>query len=160
MPKVLNNTCMYTLILETSGKTNDIEYLPSSLRLFLHTLFVGDRTDRRVASIGQCMLQIFDQRQSDHLFRLDYLSCCIMSLSCLFLSGILCAMGVRSLYYKTKLLERNISVSDSTNIEELKGTSFIQHIAGNVGHSVRTLDDNNTFHGMGIIVSLTPLLRS
>ena len=33
--------------------TDNLEYLSSSSWLFLNTLFVGDKTDRKVASIGQ-----------------------------------------------------------------------------------------------------------
>ena len=34
--------------------------------------------------------------------------------------------------------------------------TFIQHIADNVDHNLRTLDGYNTFHGMGIIAAVTP----
>ena len=34
--------------------------------------------------------------------------------------------------------------------------SFIQYIADNVDHNIRTLDGHGTFHGMGIIATCTP----
>jgi hypothetical protein len=68
-------------------------------------------------------------------------------------------MGVSSSFYETKLCECNASVSNSTNIEGPGGDFRIQHIAGDVDDNVQTLDDNDTFHGMDVIVSLTPLLR-
>jgi len=47
---------------------------------------------------------------------------------------------------------------------ELQGTDlpgnvqghFIQYIADNVDHNIRTIDGHNTFHGMGIIAGVTP----
>ena len=35
----------------------------------------------------------------------------------------------------------------------------MQYIADNVDHNIRTLDGNNTFHGMGIIVEVTPGIK-
>ena len=35
-------------------------------------------------------------------------------------------------------------------------TSFIQFVADNVDHNIRTLNGLDTFHGMGIIAALTP----
>ena len=32
----------------------------------------------------------------------------------------------------------------------------MQFVADNVDHSIRTLDGNNTFHGMGMIATVTP----
>lgn len=35
-------------------------------------------------------------------------------------------------------------------------SEFVQYIADNVDHNIRTLDGNDTFHGMGIIASVIP----
>ena len=37
---------------------------------------------------------------------------------------------------------------------------FMQAIAGNVDHNARTIDGKNTFHGMGIIFSVTPKVKT
>ena len=37
---------------------------------------------------------------------------------------------------------------------------FIQYVADNVVHNIRTLDGNNTFHGMGMIAIVAPGVRS
>ena len=39
-------------------------------------------------------------------------------------------------------------------------THFVHHVVGNSDHSSRTLDGRNTFHGMGIICSVTPAVSS
>ena len=43
-----------------------------------------------------------------------------------------------------------------TNIKSLVDGCFMQHVADNVDHNLRTLNRLNTFHGMGIIAAITP----
>ena len=38
-------------------------------------------------------------------------------------------------------------------------TQFLQYIADNVDHDIRTIDGKGTFHGMGIIAAVTPGIR-
>ncbi len=47
------------------------------------------------------------------------------------------------------------AVHHGTSIQSLSD-EFVQYSADNVGHNIRTLDGNNTFHGMGIIAMVTP----
>ena len=35
-------------------------------------------------------------------------------------------------------------------------SEFVQYVADNVDHNLTTLDGNDTFHGMGLIATLTP----
>ena len=37
-------------------------------------------------------------------------------------------------------------------------SQFVQYVADNINvdHSIKTLDGNNTFHGMGMIATVTP----
>ena len=49
--------------------------------------------------------------------------------------------------------------SHGTDITNLT-TEFIQHAVGNVEHNIRTLDGHDTFHGMGMIATVTPGTRS
>ena len=44
-------------------------------------------------------------------------------------------------------------MSESSSAEP---THFVHHVADNADHNSRTLDGRNTFHGMGIICSVTP----
>ena len=44
------------------------------------------------------------------------------------------------------------SVSESSSAEL---THLMHYVAHNADHNFRTLDDRNTFHGMGIICSVT-----
>ena len=35
-------------------------------------------------------------------------------------------------------------------------SQFVQYVADNVDHNIRTLDGNDTLHGMGMIAAITP----
>ena len=48
-------------------------------------------------------------------------------------------------------------VSESSSAEP---THFMHHVADNADHNSRTLDGRNTFHGIGIIYSVTPAVSS
>ena len=37
---------------------------------------------------------------------------------------------------------------------------FVQYAADNVDHNIRTLDGHGTFHGVGMIVAITPATRT
>jgi hypothetical protein len=53
--------------------------------------------------------------------------------------------------------EPNAAAVLSTRIPSQEiGEPFLQFIADNVNHNIRTLDGHNTFHGMGIIATSTP----
>ena len=55
--------------------------------------------------------------------------------------------------------ERSAALSHGTNIPNFS-YQFVQYAADNVDHNIRTLDGNNTFHGMGMIATVTPGVRS
>lgn len=55
--------------------------------------------------------------------------------------------------------ERNAAKFHGTNIPDLS-TEFVQYVADNVDHNIRTLDGLGTFHGMGMIAAITPGIRS
>ena len=50
---------------------------------------------------------------------------------------------------------KNASVEQATCIPSLGG-EFVQYVGDNVDHNIRTLDGNDTFHGMGMIATVTP----
>ena len=63
------------------------------------------------------------------------------------------SMNVASVHQGTKIP----GVSESSSAEP---THFMHHVADNADHNSRTLDGRNTFHGMGIICSVTPAVSS
>ena len=41
-------------------------------------------------------------------------------------------------------------------IENIPQNAFVQWSADNVDHNIGTIDGKNTFHGMGMVASVTP----
>jgi hypothetical protein len=65
--------------------------------------------------------------------------------------------GFSSSYSEVKKYELNAAITQKTDIPEALTSSHLQYIAENVDHNIRTIDGHGTFHGMGIVASLTPL---
>ena len=53
-------------------------------------------------------------------------------------------------------LERSAALAQGTEIPGYTPGQFVQFIADNVDHNVRSIDGHGTFHGMGIISTSTP----
>lgn len=132
-----------------------INYIPWSLRFFCSKIFVGEKVDVKIASIGQCIIQAARPRavlaplqigiaiQMHHHFRSR------------FLIDTLHKFGFSSSYAEVQKFERNAAVLQGCDLKHLlNDNSQILCAADNVDHNVRTLDGNNTFHGMGMIASI------
>ena len=65
-------------------------------------------------------------------------------------------LGFCSSYKEVKNFESNAAVSRGTDIPGIVQDHFIQYIANNVDHNIRTIDGHDTFHGIGIIAGVTP----
>eukprot|EP00794_Sanderia_malayensis_P010410 gene10410-11499_t len=50
------------------------------------------------------------------------------------------------------------TVNTGTNLENFTSET-VQYVADNVDHNIRTLDGNDTFHGMSIIANITPATK-
>jgi len=61
-------------------------------------------------------------------------------------------------YNEVHQFEQNAALSYGTDIPNLS-SQFVQYVADDVDHNVRTLDGNNTFHGMGMIAAVTPEIK-
>lgn len=136
-----------------------LDYLPLSLRCLLQNLFFGKDIHRKVASIGQSVVQAVRPRalvaplqlglsvQLHHHFRSRFL---VDSLS---------AMGYCSSYSEVQRFEENAVASVGQDV--LGGTidrmdMALLFAADNVDHNIITLDGKGTFHGMGMVAAVTP----
>ena len=136
-----------------------LDYIPLSLRCLLENLFVGNDIRRKVASIGQSVVQAVRPRavvaplqlglavQLHHHFRSRFL---LDSLS---------AMGYCSSYSEVQRFEENAAASVGQDV--LGGTidrldTALLFAADNVDHNIITLDGRGTFHGMGMVATVTP----
>jgi hypothetical protein len=59
-------------------------------------------------------------------------------------------------YTDIQKFERSAATTQGTDIPGCTPETFIQYVADNVDHNVRSLDGQGTFHGMGIIATVTP----
>ncbi|KAI3379074.1 hypothetical protein SNEBB_002215 [Seison nebaliae] len=136
-----------------------LDHIPASLRFLLQHLFVGMDTSRKVAGIGQAVVQAVRPRaiiaplqlglavQMHHMYRSRFL---IDSLS---------TLGFSSSYAEVQRFELNAACSRAPDLLgseiDMLDTSLL--FAGdNVDHNIITLDGKGTFHGMGMIATITP----
>lgn len=68
----------------------------------------------------------------------------------------LCQHGFCSPYHDVQRFERNAAATLSTDIPQFESGDYIQYMADNVDHNLRTIDGLNIFHGMGMIGTITP----
>ena len=72
-----------------------------------------------------------------------------------FIIDSLCRHGFCCSYQEVQRFGNNADVDQGTDIPN-HTSEFVQYVTENVDHNIRTLDGNHTFHGMGIIVLVTP----
>ncbi len=68
--------------------------------------------------------------------------------------------GFCSSYSEVQKFIRSAAVTHGTDIPGYIPGHFVQYVADNVDHNIRTVDGKNTFHGMGIIATITPGTRN
>lgn len=131
-------------------------FLPMSLQILLKGLFTSSQAQTKTASIGQAIVQATRPRvilaplqlglgvQLHHHFGSRFL------VDTLHRHGFCCS------YAEVIKFERSAAVSEGTDIPNLEKGTFVQYVADNVDHNIRTLDGHNTFHGMGMIAVVTP----
>ena len=136
-----------------------LNYVPPSLIYFLQHLFVGKDCSKKVSSIGHTVIQAVRPRsviaplqlglaiQMHHLYRSKILI------------NTLYAMGFSSSYSEVQSVEKNAVISFShsmSNFEISKSEHTLLFAGDNVDHNIMTLDGKGSFHGMGIIATITP----
>ena len=65
-------------------------------------------------------------------------------------------LGFCSSYQKVQTYQQSAAVSQHPETPCLVQGKFLQFIADNIDHNTQTLDGLNTFHGMGMIQTVTP----
>ena len=147
---------VYPTVEELATFEGCLEYVPFSLRNLLEHMFVGKDKSRKVSFIGQAIMQQIRPRVFLAPLQVGVAVQMHHQFASRFLNDSLNAMGFASSYSEVSKFERNAAVMKGTDIKGLNDGSFIQHVADNVDHNIRTLDGLNTFHGMGIIAAVTP----
>ena len=134
------------------GSNECINFLPDTLRSLLEGLIKGKGTQTKIASIGQAIMQAARPRVLLAALQVGY----GVQLHHHFASRFLID-SLHHPYQEVLQFEQSAALSNGTDIPNFIA-QFIQYVADNVDHNIRTLDgiDTCTFHGMGMIAAVTP----
>lgn len=131
-----------------------LQYIPDSLCKFLE-LVIGKKNDKKVASIGQAMMQASRPRTTIMPLQLGLAVQLHHHFCSRFLIETLHQHGFCSSYKEVQKYERNAATTSSLDTSVMPN-QFVQYVADNVDHNVCTIDGHATFHGMGMIAAVTP----
>ena len=137
-----------------SGKAC-LHFLPDTLRVLLEGLFVGKDVHMKIASIGQAIMQAVRPRVLRAPLQIGLGVQLHHHYASRFLIDSLHSHGFCCSYQEVRQFERNAALSQGTDISGFS-SQFVQYVADNVDHNLRTLDGHGTFHGMGMIATTTP----
>ena len=140
-------------MIETEAETN-ANLLPQTLKLLLEGI-LASKDDVKVASIGQAIIQAARPRVILAPLQVGLAVQLHHHFASRFLIDTLHRLGFCSSYQEAQLFNQNAALDQGTDIPDYNG-EFVQYVADNVDHNVRTLDGNDTFHGMGMIATVTP----
>ena len=152
-------TSQYPSSDEIRSVEENIEFLPGTLKVFLKNVLVGKDTRIKTASIGQAIMQSVRPRVLNTPLQLGLGVQMHRQFGSRFLIDTLNQLGFCSSYSEIQRYERSAAVNLGVDIPGLLPGSFVQHIADNVDHNLRTLDGYNTFHGMALSPQLPLKLK-
>ena len=182
MRKIITNQENYPSTEEMSSTQATMSYLPESLQVLLDIVVTGKDEDVKKASLGHAIIQAARPKVLIAPLQLGLGVQVHHHTNSKFLVVTLHKHGFCSSYEEVKTFERNAAASQGTDLplsknksgddedkdgdEEKKAADddeqnsdddyFVQHVADNVDVNIRTLDGNGTFHGMGIVATITP----
>ena len=146
----------YPKVCDLSSREKNVEFIPHSLQLFLRQIVSGKDSDLKGASIGQVIMQSARPRISICPMQIGLGVQLHHHFASKFLIDTLYSFGFCSSYAEVQIFQSSAAVTQGTDILGFTPGRFIQFVADNVDHNIRTLDGLNTFHGMRIIAGLTP----
>ncbi|VDI45290.1 Hypothetical predicted protein [Mytilus galloprovincialis] len=128
--------------------------------LSLVNLSKSNDSSVKVASVGQAIIQASRPRTLIAPLQIALSGTNAPSLWIKIFIGHFEHSWFRFFYTEVQRFELNAAAAahDRTNTQFGNGT-FVQYIADNVDHNLRTLDGHGTFHGMGMIAAVTPGFR-
>lgn len=130
--------------------------VPESLQILFQTIrFSGKEKRLKIMSIGQSIVQA----AAPGMFLLPLQLALGVQLhhnfSSRFLIDTLKSLGICSSYTEVQKFECCAAAEKENSNPNFVVESFFQYVADIIDHS-GTLDENNTFHGMGIMTTVTP----
>ena len=128
--------------------------LPPTFKLFLDS--VDLKSDKmKVAAIGQAIMQAARPRVFIAPLQIGLGVQLHHNFASRFLIDILHHLGFCSSYSEVQTFNESAAVDQGSAIPSYN-KQFIQYMADNVDHDIRTVDRRNTFRGMGMIATVTP----
>lgn len=146
----------YPASAEMSSVDTALEFVPDLLQMFLRTLISGKDVRLKLASLGHALVQAARPRRVMAPLQLGLGVQMHHHFASKFLIDSLNAHGFCSSYNTIQKYERSAAVTQGIDIPGWIPGRFIQYVADNVDHNTRTIDGSGTFHGMGIIATITP----
>ncbi|KAL8579030.1 hypothetical protein ACOMHN_035969 [Nucella lapillus] len=137
-----------------------IKSVPESLRAFLQHVTRRAETSVKISAIGQAIIQL--SRPNTVIAPLQFGLGVLLhrSFPSRFLVDLAFHLGFSSSYTEVRKFERNAAHAHGIRLPETTENTVIQYMADNVDHDTATLDGRGTFHGMGIIASVTPGVKA
>jgi hypothetical protein len=114
----------------------------------------------KIASLGQAIVQATHPRVIWSPLQLGLGIQLHHHFSSKFLIDTLHKYGFCCSYKEVVTYERSAAVAQGTDLPNCTSDKCIQYVADNVDHAICTIDGRNTFHGMGIIATVTPATSS
>ena len=155
-------SCSFNTDRETYCKHDDLtadsalESLPESLQYLCSEMFVEKQNERKVAAIGQSIMQCVRPRAIVAPLQIGLAVQMHFHFRSRYLIDVLHSFGFCSSYNELQRFERNAAVCGDDAINAaIKGKSTLIMVADNVGHNICTLNGENTFHGMGMIAAIS-----
>lgn len=136
-----------------------LPYVPQSLTLFLRTLFVGKEKELKVCSLSQAMMQATRPRGLLPPLQLGVGVQMHHHFASKFLVDSLYQLGFSCSYSEVQMYERSAAVAQKLEVCGFTPGHFMQYVADNANHNIRTIDGHGTFHGMGIVACITPKIE-
>ena len=134
---------------------NKIEALNWSPPLLKQLMKDLTKSDLKQEFLAQCIVKVTKRDAIPPLLfalRVDL----DQSIGSRWLVSYLSSLGVSIAEGEARLYRQSLMKADTEPLTTLPNNSFAQWSANNVDHNLATLDGKGTFHGMGIIASVTP----
>ena len=163
---------------EIASEDACIDFLPETLRVLLEQLivgkpynysryslslitfsFLGSAAKIKIASVGQAIVQAVHPHVLLAPLQIGLAVPLHHHYASRFLVDSLHHLGFCCSYQQVQEFERSAAFSHGTDIPNFSDQS-VQYVADNMDHNIQTLDGNDTFHGMGMITTVTPGVRS
>ncbi|XP_045199496.1 uncharacterized protein LOC123553863 [Mercenaria mercenaria] len=150
---------IYPTASEIMSLESNLKYVPESLQIFLNKIIDNKQGEKKIASIGQAIVQAACPRSVIAPLQIGLGVQVHHLVGSKMLLESLHSLGFCSSYQEVLKYESCAAVTQGTTIHTTNN-EFVQYIADNVDHNICTLDGLNTFHGMGIIAAVTPRLKT